>query len=806
MNELEQIKKEKEGLDSKLIGFESASKDLDTLLGSQRSDKNKEGLGYSVVPLPAQVYSPPKKDMSWTRLPEFADDAITDYSRHSPSIESNTSDLQNSNSYVSEHGESSKSILSKPMIKFVKATDSPTDIKTNKVETVRKSSVRYAEMYRNTSKSPKVRGNQRNWNNLKTQQLGKDFVMKNKACFKCGHFDHLAYDYGVWVEKGKTWPKNNYTHKSLFKENQQLELNFEFQGFPMAIPRTSLMIKDTGTVVALGTWLATYPIFLIMSLMMEDMCHLDKDVARLLASADESMLWHRRLGHLNFKTMNKFISILRNFITEIENLKDLKVKIIRCDNGGEFRNKEMNDFCSRKGIKREFINARTPQQNGVVERRNKTLIEVARTMLADAKLPVTFWAEAVNTACYFQNRVLVNKSHNKTPYELFNSITPAIGFLRPFGCHVMILNTLDHLGKFDAKGDEDHLRKFDAKGDEGYFVGYSMSCKAFRVFNKRIEKVEENFHVDFLENKLTEKEAGPNWLFDIDTLTNSMNYAPVVVAGTSSTNFSGIKDVASQDVKKDVSSLRYIALPNWFHEANLESSSSNAQDACNADAPESSGNSNPTATSKHPPADQMETLTVESTIPTVSLPVLTACLDDSLEPSSTTRLISKRVTSQDETPSLDNISTLSNRFEDIPGVTTNTCDINGVEADLGNMEYNISVSPTPTFRIHKDHPKSLNKWGKAHWHQMGLKNKKGERGILIINKARLVAQGHIQEEGINYEEVFSPVARIEAIRLFLAYASFMRFTIYQMDVKSAFLYGTIDEEVYVMQPPGFYDP
>nr|GFD14399.1 ribonuclease H-like domain-containing protein [Tanacetum cinerariifolium] len=123
----------------------------------------------------------------------------------------------------------------------------------------------------------------------------------------------------------------------------------------------------------------------------------------------------------------------------------------------------------------------------------------------------------------------------------------------------MILNTLDHLGKFDAKG------------DEGYFIGYSMSSKAFRVFNKRTKKVEKNLHVDFLENKLIEKGAGPNCLFDIDTLTNSMNYVPV--------------DAASQDVKKDVSSLRYISLLNWFHEAHLESSISNAQDACNADAP-----------------------------------------------------------------------------------------------------------------------------------------------------------------------------------------------------------------------------
>nr|GEU30281.1 putative reverse transcriptase, RNA-dependent DNA polymerase [Tanacetum cinerariifolium] len=285
-------------------------------------------------------------------------------------------------------------------------------------------------------------------------------------------------------------------------------------------------------------------------------------------------------------------------------------------------------------------------------------------------------------------------------------------------------------------------------------------------------------------------------------LTAKKCLMPVVVAGTSSTNFSGTKDAASQDVKKDVSSLRYIALPNWFHDTHLESFTSNDQDACNADAPESSGNSNPTATSTNPLADQMETLVVETAIPTISSPIPTACLDDSPEPSSDTRLISKRVTSQDDTPSLDNILNLSNRFEDILGVTTNIGDTNKVEADLGNMETNISASPTPTFRIHKDHPKRVRPIG-IKW---VLKNKKDERGIVIRNKARLLAQGHAQEEGIDYEEVFAPVARIEAIRLFLAYASFMGFTVYQMDVKSAFLYGTIDEEVYEMQPLGFQDP
>nr|GFA00271.1 ribonuclease H-like domain, reverse transcriptase, RNA-dependent DNA polymerase [Tanacetum cinerariifolium] len=292
------------------------------------------------------------------------------------------------------------------------------------------------------------------------------------------------------------------------------------------------------------------------------------------------------------------------------------------------------------------------------------------------------------------------------------------------------------------------------------------------------------------------------------------------------------------------------------------------QDDCSTKVLENSGNLNPTASTSNPPTDQMETLTVESLIPTVSSPVPTAFSTDSQEPLSDTRLISKRVANQVETPSLDNILTLINQFEDILGVTTNSDESNGVEVDVSNIETTVTASPTPTLRIHKDHPKSQiinhvdtpiqtkNKskektdpaflqfclflcflsqvepkkisdalqdpsWVEAMQGELlqfkiqnvwtlvdcpkgvrpigtkwVLKNKKDERGIVIKNKARLVAQGHTHEEGIDYDEVFALVARIEAIRLFLAYASFMGFIVYQMDVKSAFLYGTINEEVY----------
>nr|GEU38055.1 reverse transcriptase domain-containing protein [Tanacetum cinerariifolium] len=181
--ELELIKKEKKGLDSKLAGFQTASKDLDNLLESQRPDKNKEGLGYSAVP---------------------------------PSC---SSLLSSQEGYVLDRivrtGASNSTISSKPFIKFVKAADRPTEDKTDKVETAKKPTVKYAKLYRRTSKSSKLRGNQRNWNNLKSQQLGENFVKKNKACFNCGYFDQLSYDCRLGVKIGRACPKNNNTHKSM---------------------------------------------------------------------------------------------------------------------------------------------------------------------------------------------------------------------------------------------------------------------------------------------------------------------------------------------------------------------------------------------------------------------------------------------------------------------------------------------------------------------------------------------------------------------------------------------------------------
>ncbi|GKA02659.1 reverse transcriptase domain-containing protein [Tanacetum coccineum] len=584
------------------------------------------------------------------------------------------------------------------------------------------------------------------------------------------------------------------------------------------------------------------------------------------ATLDESMLWHRRLGH------DETSGILKAFITGIENQINHKVKIIRCDNGTEFKNKEMNQFCEMKGIKREFSVARTPKQNGVAERKNITLIEAARTMLTDSKLPTTFWAEAVNTACYVQNKVLVIKPHNKTPYELFLGRKPALSFMRPFGCPVTILNTLDHLGKFDGKA------------DEGFFVGYSVNSKAFRVFNSRTRIVEESLHITFLENKPTIAGSGPEWIFDIDTLTKSMNYKPVV-AGNQTNGNAGTKEYidAGQAEMKTVPSHEYILLPLCTQNLPFSFSSKDSPDAGfkpsgeeeKKDAKDPENKDSEVPNTEEPRVNQYQDENVNNTnnINTVSPTVNVVDIENNAADENI-------VYGCADDPNMPNLEEIV-YSEDDESV--------GAEADKNNLDTFMPVSPIPTTKIHKDRPfeqiirdlhstpqtrrmkKSVTKHGmfssvqqrinhkdfqnclfacflsqvepkkviqtlkdpswiesmqdellqfklQQVWTLVDLpygkraigtkwvhRNKKDEKGIIIRNKARLVAQGYTQEEGIDYDEVFSPVARIEAIRLFLAYASLKDFVVYQMDVKSAFLYGKIEEEVYVCQPLGFED-
>ncbi|GJT68525.1 ribonuclease H-like domain-containing protein [Tanacetum coccineum] len=342
-------------------------------------DKCKTRLGYNAVPPPyTGNFMPSKPDLVYSSLDDFVD---VNESVSESVVEKPTIDTNEPKSARKENGA--------PIIKdWVSDSDEKMRLRKTSVD-------------KNRQNTPSPRGNKRNWNQQMSRKLGNDFEMFNKACHVWGSFDHLNNDCN-------NCPKRSMVPRTVLTRSGPIPLNTA-RTVNTVQPRTA--VNNAGpmkTVILLRTRASTTNL---------------KDNG-ILTVMIEHMIKGKQHG-----------------ASCIENLIDLKVKVIRCDNGTEFKNSIMNQFCEMKGIKREFSVARTSQQNRVAKRKNRTLIEATRTMLADLKLPTTFWAEAVNTACYVQNRVLVIKPHNKTPYELFLGRQPALSFMRPFGCPVTILNT-----------------------------------------------------------------------------------------------------------------------------------------------------------------------------------------------------------------------------------------------------------------------------------------------------------------------------------------------------------------------------
>ncbi|GJW28496.1 putative ribonuclease H-like domain-containing protein [Tanacetum coccineum] len=445
------------------------------------------------------------------------------------------------------------------------------------------------------------------------------------------------------------------------------------------------------------------------------------------ATSDESKLWHRRLGHLNFKTMNKLVkgNLVRGLASKFfendqtcvacqkrkqhiascksktKNSISLPLHLLHMDLFGPTFVKSLmkkmyclvvtDDFSrftwvfflatkdETSGILKSFITglenlldnkvkvirSRTPQQNAVAERRNSTLIEAARTMLADSK-----------TACYVQNRVLVVKPHNKTPYELFHGRTPTLSFMRPFGCHVTILDTIDHLGKFDGKA------------DDGFFVGYSFNSKAFKVFNSRTRIVEENLHIRFSESTPNVVGSGPDWLFNIDALTRTMNYKPTV-AGTQSNGFAGTKasDNAGQARKETEPVKNYILLPLWTANPPFSQDPKSSQDDGSKPSSDDGKKFDEDSIKDTEGIDQEKEDNVNST--------------NNVNAASTNEVnVVGEKTSIElpldlNMPELEDYSIFDSSRNDEDEST---------EADMNNLDTTIQVSPNPTTRIHKDHP------------------------------------------------------------------------------------------------------
>ncbi|KAI3754638.1 hypothetical protein L1987_54425 [Smallanthus sonchifolius] len=345
-----------------------------------------------------------------------------------------------------------------------------------------------------------------------------------------------------------------------------------------------------------------------------------------MKAESDAMLWHRRLGHVNLKNLNRiakgnhfrdlpiseFFSIekcvtrakgkqhrkphklkmfnsidcilhllpmdlfgpvnvmsigqksycllIKNFIVLVENQRDVKVKAIRCDNGTEFKNAVLNQFCAGKGIARQFSAARTPQQNGVAERKNITLIEATRTMLSESKLPFFFWAEAINTACYVLNQVLLNKKLQMTPYEVVYNEKPRVGYFRAFGCLCTVLHT-------------ESTPKFNEKADECYFVGFGSNTTTYRVYNKVTKEIRESTYVDWKEQNPTDAECGPSWLFDYHSLFKSFNICTDEISGSPSETF----DVSDDDEDSYIGPLLTVDPPEVIRQLGGDRSASNAE-------------------------------------------------------------------------------------------------------------------------------------------------------------------------------------------------------------------------------------
>ena len=421
-------------------------------------------------------------------------------------------------------------------------------------------------------------------------------------------------------------------------------------------------------------------------------------------------------------TKEEALKTFSYFCKRVQNEQGYLITTIKSDHGGEFDNDAFEILCNENGYKHNFSAPRTPQQNGVVERKNRILQEMARSMLNENGLPKYFWAEAVNTSCHIVNRVLIRPKMDKTPYELWKGRKPNIGYFRVFGCKCFILNTKDNLGKFDAKS------------DVGVFLGYSTTSKAYRVFNKRTLVVEESMHVVFDEtNTFVEKNLDDDDLGLEHQMSNVDLNDKEVMDEPQTSNTSQRQEEQVDDPKQDSAS--YQLPKEWRY------STSHPKDKILGD-------------------------------------------------------ISQGVATRSSLKNVwNNLAFLSQiepkNFKD---AENDEFWILAMQEELNQFERSDVWELVPR-------PSTQSVIG-TKW---VFRNKRDEHGVIVRNKARLVAQGYNQEEGIDYEETFAPVARLESIRMLLAFASHKEFILYQMDVKSAFLNGYIVEEVYVEQPPGFQD-
>ncbi|GJS20988.1 putative ribonuclease H-like domain-containing protein [Tanacetum coccineum] len=458
---------------------------------------------------------------------------------------------------------------------------------------------------------------------------------------------------------------------------------------------------------------------------------------------------------------------------------------IRTDNGTEFKNEKLRSFYAKLGIVHKTLIARTPKQNGVVERRIHTLVEAARTMLIFSKAPEFLWAEVITTACFTQNRSIVHTRHNKTPYELIRGRKPNIQYFHVFGSLCCPINDRDDLGKMKPKA------------DICIFIGYSESSRGFCIYNRRYKKIMETIHVKFdelmamasecnnLEPGTSSQEVSDDFAAnttDNDHTSSSSSIvvdqddAPQIVSLSNeqvatAPNYPIMNEVADEFVQEDVADFD----GNMFHDApqtpefEVAESSSTYQDPSNMHQFHQQHRSTDRWTKNHPLeqviGDPSKSVMTRKRLQTDAEVCMYALTVSTIEPKNIKEAMldhSWIKSMQDEL----------NQFKRLDVWEL-------VECPVGR---NIIAV----------------KWI---W-----KNKTDAENTVIRKKSRLVAKGYRQEEGIDFEESFAPFARLEAVKIFVAYAAHKNFPYFQMDIKTTFLNGPLKEEVFVRQPDGFVDP
>ncbi|GJY60839.1 retrovirus-related pol polyprotein from transposon TNT 1-94 [Tanacetum coccineum] len=484
------------------------------------------------------------------------------------------------------------------------------------------------------------------------------------------------------------------------------------------------------------------------------------------------------------------------FLKMIQVRLKVTVRRIKTDNGTEFVNQTLREYYEKIDISHETSVARSPQQNGVVERRNRTLIEAARTMLIYAKAPLFLWAEAVATTCYTQNRSIIRLRHDKTPYELLHDKPPDLSFFHVFGALCYPTNDSENLGKLQPKA------------DIGIFIGYAPTKKAFRIYNRRTRRIIETIHVDFDELTAMASEhssSGPA-LHEMTPATISSGLVPNPPPSTpfvppSRTDWDILfqlmfDELLTPSPSVDLPAPEVIApLDEVVAPVPAVSTGSPSLTTVDQDAP-SPSNSQTTPETQPPviPNDVEEDnhdieVAHMGNDPYFGIPILEVPSDQS---SSTDSI--HTIVHPDNQLSIHNSKwTKDHSLENIIGELARPISTRLQLHEQALFCYYDAFLTVVEPKTYKD-ALTQSCWIKAMQEELN-------EFECLKNKAQLVACCYHQEEGIDFEESFAPVARLEAIRIFLTFAAHMNMVVYQMDVKTSFMNdfskGSVDPTLFI---------